>query len=251
MSSHEHNYLWLAFAFMTVASWGLYGIFLHNGQAGMADPVAGRYKAFLFVGIAYFLIAVLAPLGVLVAKGASWAYPVKGMGWSLLAGVVGAIGAFCVLLAFGAKGTPAAVMSIIFAGAPIVNATVAISLHPPAGGLKSISPLFFLPTCPLPAPPSWICHRRAWICACSWRSSRIASSVKPSNARGATRTAPPACSASTEPRSLKSCVGAPWLEPVEHPQALVTWLTVLGSLKRHLTDDLLAQKLCSPSEWPS
>jgi len=125
---------WLFFALLTVAFWGLYGILLHSGQLGMADPNNGRYKAFLFVGIAYFLTAVLAPLAVLVARGASWTFPGKGMLWSLLAGIVGAIGAFGVLLAFGAKGTPAVVMSIVFAGAPIVNAVVSLILHPPAGG---------------------------------------------------------------------------------------------------------------------
>jgi drug/metabolite transporter (DMT)-like permease len=59
------------------------------------------------------------------------------MAWSLLAGAVGAIGAFCVLLAFGAKGSPAVVMSIVFAGAPIVNAIASIAMHPPAGGWSS------------------------------------------------------------------------------------------------------------------
>lgn len=135
--------MWLVFALLTVSCWGLYGIFLHTGQVQMGDPVNGRYKAFLFVGIAYFLIAVLAPAGILVVKGAGWAFPAKGVGWSLLAGTVGAFGAFFVLLAFGAKGTPAAVMSIIFAGAPIVNAVVAISLHPPAGGWRAV-PLPFV-----------------------------------------------------------------------------------------------------------
>src|SRR5688500_7445399 len=115
---------WLVFALMTVVSWGLYGLLLHTGQTAMSDPVNGRYKAFLFVGVAYLLTAVLAPLAVLVANGASWAFPVKGMGWSLLAGAAGAAGAFCVLLAFGAKGSPNVVMSIVFAGAPIVNAVV-------------------------------------------------------------------------------------------------------------------------------
>ena len=52
--------------------------------------------------------------------------------------MLGAIGAFGVLLAFGAKGHPAVVMSIIFAGAPIVNAVIALGLHPPAGGLSSL-----------------------------------------------------------------------------------------------------------------
>jgi hypothetical protein len=115
---------WIIFALMTVASWGVYGVFLHNGQMAMGDPVNGRYKAFLFVGIAYFLTAVLAPLAILLVRGATWEMPVRGMGWSLVAGIVGAIGAFCVLLAFGAKGSPAVVMSIVFAGAPIVNALV-------------------------------------------------------------------------------------------------------------------------------
>jgi drug/metabolite transporter (DMT)-like permease len=135
---------WLVFALMTVVSWGVYGAFLHTGQMGMKDAVNGRYKAFLFVGLAYFLTAVLAPLILLLAKGATWNYPRQGMWWSLIAGIAGAIGAFCVLLAFGAKGTPAVVMSIVFAGAPIVNALYSIWQHPPEGGISAIKPQFFL-----------------------------------------------------------------------------------------------------------
>jgi drug/metabolite transporter (DMT)-like permease len=110
----------------------------------MNDPVNGRYKAFLFVGIAYFLTAVLAPLAVLALKGASWSFSGKGVAWSLVAGIVGAAGAFGVLLAFGAKGTPAVVMSIIFAGAPVVNALYALTLHPPAGGWQKLPWQFVL-----------------------------------------------------------------------------------------------------------
>src|SRR5436190_23796743 len=143
-NSDSSGLTWVAFALLTVVSWGVYGIFLHTGQVAMADPVNGRYKAFLFVGIAYFLTAVLAPLAVLIAKGASWNMPAYGMAWSLVAGIVGAIGAFGVLLAFGAKGSPATVMAIVFAGAPIVNAVVAMMQHPPAGGLSSIRWQFVL-----------------------------------------------------------------------------------------------------------
>jgi hypothetical protein len=135
---------WLTFALMTVVSWGLYGIFLHNGQTAMADKSNGLFKAFLFVGLAYFLTAVLAPLGMLVARKASWNMPVAGMGWSLVAGTVGAIGAFCVLLAFANDGKPGTVMAIVFGGAPVVNAIVALILHPPAGGWSSIKPQFYL-----------------------------------------------------------------------------------------------------------
>ena len=112
---------------------------------GGGDPALARYKAFLFVGLAYFLTAVLAPLLLLMMKGAAWSgYTAKGMWWSLIAGIVGAIGAFGVLLAFGAGGKPGVVMSIIFAGAPIVNAIVALVLHPPPGGWSKVPAPFFL-----------------------------------------------------------------------------------------------------------
>lgn len=145
------GHTWLLLALMTVLFWGLYGIFIHTGVMAFdpkADPNA-RYKAFLFVGLAYFLTAVLAPLAILLATGSSWDFlsNTKGVTWSLIAGVVGAAGAFCVLLAFAKAGDPKLVpviMSIIFAGAPIVNAIVALAWHPPKGGLSSIHPVFFV-----------------------------------------------------------------------------------------------------------
>ena len=144
-NSESPGLTWLAFACLTVFSWGVYGVFLHTGQLAMQDPVNGRYKAFLFVGIAYFLTAVLAPLALLMIKGAAFSgYTGRGMWWSLIAGIVGAVGAFGVLLAFGAKGTPAVVMSIVFAGAPVVNAIYSLVLHPTAGGWSSIKPQFYL-----------------------------------------------------------------------------------------------------------
>jgi hypothetical protein len=137
---------WVLFAFLTVACWGVYGVYLHKGQVGMEDLANGRWKAFLYVGIAYFLVAVLAPLVMLRLNGASTnflAYPSKGKWWSLIAGMVGAFGAFGVLLAFGAAPNPKTayipvVMSIIFCGAPIVNAFVSMWYHPPHGGLAEI-----------------------------------------------------------------------------------------------------------------
>jgi hypothetical protein len=143
-SDPESGLAWLIFSLVTVISWGLYGVLLHSGQIGMTDPINGRYKAFLFVGIAYFLVAVLAPLGVLALNGGSWKFPMSGMWWSFVAGIAGAAGAFCVLLAFGAKGSPAAVMSIVFGGAPIVNAVVALLVHPPAGGWSALRWQFYL-----------------------------------------------------------------------------------------------------------
>lgn len=132
---------WLLFALMTVVTWGLYGIFLHRGQLLMGDHPTARYKAFLLVGVAYFVTAVVAPLVVLWLQKSDWRFPAGGMAWSLTAGVLGAIGAFGVLLAFGAYGSrmgPPVVMSIIFAGAPVVNAVVALWLHPPTGGVGMV-----------------------------------------------------------------------------------------------------------------
>ena len=56
----------------------------------MKDPSLGRYKAFLFVGVAYFVIAVLVPLILLKVQGATLNFPAKGMGLSFIAGLLGA-----------------------------------------------------------------------------------------------------------------------------------------------------------------
>jgi hypothetical protein len=135
---------WLGFAFATVFFWGIYGVLLHTGQLNMHDSANGRFKAFLFVGVAYFVTAVCAPALLLLARGATWSFPMRGMGWSFIAGVAGAAGALFTLLAFAANGAPAAVMAIVFGGAPIVNAFVAIALDPPEGGVSAIKWPFFL-----------------------------------------------------------------------------------------------------------
>ena len=123
---------WYIWALMTVICWGTYGVCMHTGSMKMESPEHGRIMAFLWVGLAYFLTAVIAPIINLKLKGGPidfWAYPAKGWQWSLIAGTLGAIGALGVLLAFGAAPKPTvayvpAIMSIIFAGAPIVNAIV-------------------------------------------------------------------------------------------------------------------------------
>jgi drug/metabolite transporter (DMT)-like permease len=143
-TDHVDVAAWMIYALMTVAAWGVYGIFLHMGQIGMKDPRLGRYKAFLFVGIAYFLTAVLAPLVLLWMKHCDWTFTSSGSGLSLLAGIVGAIGAFAVLLAFGAGGKPPVVMTIVFAGAPIVNAVVGLIMSPQRVGWASIPWEFYV-----------------------------------------------------------------------------------------------------------
>lgn len=115
---------WIAYALCTVVCWGLYGAFLHKGAMGFAND---RMKAFLFVGLAYFLVAIIGPVILIAMSGNGWEFKPEGMKWSLFAGVLGAVGALTVLIALNEnplKGPAAAsqVMSLVFAGAPIVAA---------------------------------------------------------------------------------------------------------------------------------
>ena len=149
---------WLTFAMMTVVSWGVYGVLLHKGRGNMPmgpeTPHAGL-KAFLFVCIAYAFIG-LAAAALLKLRGSNLSFTGGGIKWSLVAGVAGAVGALTLVLALGAaaqiyKGAAAAaVMPIVFGGAPIVNTVVAMGLHPPEGGLKGL-PMPFLLGCVLAA----------------------------------------------------------------------------------------------------
>jgi hypothetical protein len=152
------NMNWILFALLTVLSWGVYGVLLHKARGlmpmGSEAPHAGL-KAFLFVCIAYALIGVAAAI-LLKGRGSDWSFTGSGMSWSLIAGTAGALGAFTLVLALGAaapifKGAAAAaVMPIVFAGAPIVNTVVAMTIHPPEGGWKAL-PLPFIAGCILAA----------------------------------------------------------------------------------------------------
>ena len=132
---------WFIYALLTVLTWGLYGVFLHSGQMAMADPIFGRYKAFLFVGIAYFLIGVIVPLITLSSQGQLNGFTMKGSVGAGLGGALGAIGAVCIIFAFRSGGLPTYVMPLVFAGAPLVNVLYSMWLHPPK---TSPNPLLYL-----------------------------------------------------------------------------------------------------------
>lgn len=137
---------WSIFALMTVLSWGVYGAFLARGAKGFEDD---RIKAFLFVGVAYLLVAVLAPLLIIVVKGSGFDFGKHpaGVKWSLIAGTVGALGALTVLFALNSNPVQgpigaSQVMSLVFAGAPVVAAIYGLIMNPPKEGWGSISPVF-------------------------------------------------------------------------------------------------------------
>ena len=118
---------WIWFVVGAVLSWGLYGPFLHKGQVALGNPL----KAFLFVGVAYFLVGVLVPLASLASQGELKGFTAGGIGMSTFAGILGAVGAVCVIYSFRAGGTPLWVMPLVFAGAPIVNVLYSMWEHPP------------------------------------------------------------------------------------------------------------------------
>ncbi len=150
---------WLTYALLTVLSWGVYGVILHAARSKMPmgpETPNASLKAFLFVCIAYAAIGVVTVF-VLKSRGTNWSFTgAQGSGIPLatLAGIAGALGALTLVLALGAaspiKGAAAAaaVMPIVFAGAPVVNTITAMLVHPPEGGMKSI-PLPFIIGCVL------------------------------------------------------------------------------------------------------
>jgi uncharacterized membrane protein YeaQ/YmgE (transglycosylase-associated protein family) len=134
----------LLYVLGVIVCWGLYSVFLHMGSMGMkgaataADPMANRMKAFLLVGIAYFLIAIVGPLLVLKSRATGaegyWHLPFQGWTLSFVAGLLGAVGAFFLLMALSSGRSPgeskqliALVPTLVFAGAPLVNAVVSVT----------------------------------------------------------------------------------------------------------------------------
>ena len=104
-------------------------------------PSDGAARAFLCVGIAYFLTAVVIPLilfGLGMAGGEQLTFAdkegvfnTKGVTFATLGGVAGAAGALCIILAIKGGGNPLFIAPLVFAGAPIVNAIVSLLWHPP------------------------------------------------------------------------------------------------------------------------
>lgn len=121
--------LWLVFVIGAVVSWGAYVPLMHHGQTLLKG---GALRAFLCVGIAYFFTAVVIPLGLMAGpKLEPWEFSMDGVKFATMAGVVGAAGALCVILALKSGGTPLYVAPLVFAGAPIVNALVSMAWHKP------------------------------------------------------------------------------------------------------------------------
>lgn len=143
MSGHgasSSSILLMAIAAITTALfWGIYGPLLTWGHNAMTvkvegkDVSYGRLRPFICVGVAYLIVAIVAPavfiqLGIMepgegLFSGWSW----NGILWSLIAGGAGALGAFFLLVALNYAPTkpyppPLLVMPLVFGCAPVINA---------------------------------------------------------------------------------------------------------------------------------
>ncbi|MYE91539.1 hypothetical protein F4X33_21375 [Candidatus Poribacteria bacterium] len=128
---------WLLFSLIKVGALGIYGILLHASRIAMVDPTHAQYKTLLFAGVGFSLVAIVGSSLILKFKGVQWRFPIKGMVLATLAGVASGTTALGILLAFQAEGTPAVVMTILFTGASLINAVVALTIDTPeAGGLR-------------------------------------------------------------------------------------------------------------------
>src|SRR4051812_28246192 len=108
---------------LVVLSWGVYGTMLR-----VAGDKTGHSALipFMFVGLAYFLVGVLAAAAWLWWKGEPGSWTMSGIFWSTFAGTVTAIGALGVNLALAAGGSPIYIMPLIFGGAPVVNTALSM-----------------------------------------------------------------------------------------------------------------------------
>lgn len=121
---------------LVILCWGSYGPVLHIGQAAMHHS---RFRPLICVGLAYFVIAVVAGYLWLAATGEASTFNFTGTFWSLMGGAAGALGALGIIMAFNFGGRPVYVMPLIFGGAPVVNTFFTIT----ANGLwDQVSALF-------------------------------------------------------------------------------------------------------------
>ena len=122
----------LPFAALTILAWGSYGNWLHkSSHVFEGDASTLGVRQLFCVGMAYFVLAILIPVLFLQTKGEKGAFGVRGVIWSLAAGVCGVLGALGIIIALHPEnhGSPIYVMPLVFGGAPVVNTLVSITIN--------------------------------------------------------------------------------------------------------------------------
>jgi drug/metabolite transporter (DMT)-like permease len=129
--------IWVLFVILAGLCWGVYVPLVAEGGMQLRSPFA----AFLCVGGAYFLLAVLLPILILRVRGNSPDWNGRGVALASLAGAAGAVGALCVIFATVVfHGPPLFVAPVIFALAPVINTVVSLFWHPDEGAFTVGAP---------------------------------------------------------------------------------------------------------------
>jgi drug/metabolite transporter (DMT)-like permease len=119
--------IWMLFVALAGLCWGTYVPLIAQG----GKELRNSYASFLCVGVAYFLIAILFPIGIMVYRNNWPQWKATGVTLATLAGVAGALGALCVIFAtFEFGGDRKYVAPVIFALAPIINTLVSMVWQP-------------------------------------------------------------------------------------------------------------------------
>jgi uncharacterized membrane protein len=122
------------FALGTAMCWGMYGPALGNARSPVKPPHPdfwSPFKPYVFIGVAYLVIAIVGGLIAMKLKGDTFSYAgahAAARNWGFIAGSLGAAGAlFLTNAVISSKGNTALVMPIVFGGAVSVNAIFAYS----------------------------------------------------------------------------------------------------------------------------
>ena len=120
------KFLPVIFALCTALCWGMYGPTIGNAQSKAWSP----FKPYVFIGVAYLVLAIAGGLGGMALKGDSFSYSGEGFTpakWGFLAGLLGALGAlFLTSAMMTSKGNALLVMPIVFGGAVSVTALFSV-----------------------------------------------------------------------------------------------------------------------------
>lgn len=143
------NVPWWGYVLLAGLSWGTYvPLIFYGGTELTTRPgtIGGRLASILCVGVAYFLMAVVIPVVLMsVRDDAKPEWKVNGLIFSGLAGVMGALGAICVIFASKAAVDQARldgvnpatyriyIAPLIFSLAPFINTMLSLVWHPKPG----------------------------------------------------------------------------------------------------------------------
>jgi hypothetical protein len=143
------NIPWWGYVILAGLAWGTYVPFIFYGGTELSTrpgTIGGRLASILCVGVAYFVLAVLIPVALMATRDdAQAAWKPTGLTFAGLAGIMGAVGAICVIFASKAavdvaklEGIEPAtyrvyIAPLIFCLAPLINTILSLVWHPRPG----------------------------------------------------------------------------------------------------------------------